>query len=140
MKFRFSFLLFSFLTSSGFCQAKKGWDIDAQHKACLDSTVNQTTAGMLKCTHQARDSWDKELNKNYKLLMVKLSPEGKEKLKGAQVNWLAYRDSEYSFSGTTYHNLQGTLWLVIAADRQVEIVKTRAIELKAYYDILSSNK
>ncbi len=114
--------------------------IDDQLKTCLDSAKNQTTAGIINCTHKAKDAWDKELNKYYKQLMTKLNADEKEKLKTAQINWLAYRDSEYLFSGTAYRNLQGTMWLVVNADRQMQIVKSRALELKSYSSILNEAK
>jgi uncharacterized protein YecT (DUF1311 family) len=57
--------------------------IDKQWRECLDSTENQTTVGMTACSIQAAKVWDKELNKNYRLLMSKLSIE-QEELKNAQ--------------------------------------------------------
>jgi len=41
--------------------------IDKALDACTDK--NGSTAGMVQCTDKAYAAWDKELNKNYGLLM-----------------------------------------------------------------------
>ena len=112
--------------------------IDKEYESCQGE--NQTTQGMIECAQNAQKSWDVELNKYYKQLMTLLSPDEKEKLKKAQIGWLAFRDSEFQFSGTTYYNLQGTMWQITAADRAMSIVRTRAQELKTYVDILKDSK
>lgn len=111
--------------------------VDIQLEKCLDSSENYMTSGMMNCYAEARDAWDKELNKYYKLLMDILSADEKEKLRKSQRSWLTYRDNELDFSGTTYYNLDGTMWRVTAAQRSCEIVKQRALELKDYYQDLS---
>jgi uncharacterized protein YecT (DUF1311 family) len=110
--------------------------IDKHLKECLDSTENQTTVGMTDCAIRAGKEWDKELNKNYNLLMSKLSVDEKEKLKSAQKNWILYRDKEMEFARTMYVNQQGTVWRIVLADRQTELTRQRALELKTYYENL----
>ena len=110
--------------------------IDKHLRACLDSAENQTTIGMINCSSRAGEQWDKELNKNYNLLMSKLSADEKEKLKSAQKNWITYRDREMDFARTMYINMQGTMWRMVIADRQTELTKQRALELKAYHENL----
>ena len=114
--------------------------IDVQLAACLDSTENQTTYDMMMCCAVARDAWDAEMNKYYKLLILILSDDEKNKLKLAQQAWLDYRDKEYSFSTTVHYNLLGTMYKVAAADRTMEIVKQRAEELRIYYDTIKGAK
>lgn len=118
-------------------EKKKEQSIDQQLKACLDVERNQTTAGMIECTNHAREQWDKELNTSYSLLISQLSADEKEKLKVAQRNWISYRDKEIEFARTMYINMQGTMWRVVLADRQMELTKQRALELKAYVDNLT---
>jgi uncharacterized protein YecT (DUF1311 family) len=107
--------------------------IDKHLRECLDSTENQTTIGMTGCAIRAGKEWDKELNKNYNLLISELSVDEKEKLKNAQKNWILYRDREIEFARTIYVNLQGTMWQTVFADRKTELTRQRALELKAYY-------
>ena len=96
---------------------------------------NMTTAGMNNCTNIATDEWDKEMNKYYKLLIDSLNNNEKEKLKEAQRQWLTYRDKELIFSYEMYGNKDGTMWTNVSTGRHLEIVKQRAIELKAYYEL-----
>jgi uncharacterized protein YecT (DUF1311 family) len=108
--------------------------IDIQLKLCLDSSQNQTTFGMIACHERAEIAWDKELNKYYKLLMKVLSEGEKLKLKTAQRNWLAFRDSEAGFSYSMYTNMEGTMWKISEAARRMALVRQRAQELRSYYD------
>lgn len=107
--------------------------IDSLLESCLESNPFSSTAGMLKCINSATAQWDEELNKNYKLLMAVLRPEEKEKLKTSQLKWIEFRDKEFEFSDAAYNTLEGTMWLVVKANKRLQIVKHRAIELRDYY-------
>jgi uncharacterized protein YecT (DUF1311 family) len=132
MKLTLAFLMF--LPFVGFTQTtKQEHPLDKQFAACLDSAENQTTIGISACAVRAREAWDKELNMNYKLVMSKLSKEAQEKLKQAQRNWIAYRDKELELCYSLYGSLEGTIWSNVSANRQAEITRTRALELKAYF-------
>ena len=107
--------------------------IDSLLESCLEADPFSSTAGMLKCINSATSLWDDELNKNYKLLMAVLRPDEKEKLKTSQLKWIEFRDKEFEFSDAAYNNLEGTMWLVVKANKRLQIVKNRAIELRDYY-------
>ncbi len=138
-KFSITVLFIIFLTVPIFGQNNQTdkHPIDIKREQCHEIDSNQTTYGMMQCEAIAREEWDKEMNKYYKLLMDTLTIEEKEKLKIAQRQWLNFRDMELDFSGTMYYNMQGTMWRVVAAGRACEIVKERALELKGYYDMLT---
>jgi len=110
--------------------------IDTTYRECLYQSENQVYQ-MMDCGDKARNSWDVELEKYYNLLMTVLIAGEREKLKTAQKRWEQYKDSEYTFAGTTYYNLQGPVWKIVALDREVEVVKHRAMELKTYYELLT---
>ena len=116
-----------------------GNKIDEALSKCLDEESNQTTAGMIRCTIDAREKWDIELNKYYKLLIAELSEEQRELLRVSQRAWIKYRDAEYKFSFDMHNSMQGTVWRIIATDRSLKIVQTRALELKEYYETLDSH-
>ncbi len=130
-------LVFCLILQASGQQEIKEHPIDQQLKACLNTAQNQNTAGMIACTNRALEQWDKELNKNYNLLLTKLAADEKEKLKAAQRNWIAWRDKEMEFAKTMYLNLQGTMWRVVLAERQMELTKQRALELQSYHNNLS---
>ena len=110
--------------------------IDRNLEKCLASPSGQSTAGMINCTLAARKSWDMELNKNYKLLMTVLTANEREKLKIGQKKWISYRDSEIDFAGKLYHDQDGTIWSIFAANRITEITEQRVKDLESYYDHL----
>jgi uncharacterized protein YecT (DUF1311 family) len=130
-----TFTLFAFLFLINFqVTSQTAEPIDIQLKNCLDSSQNQTTFGMISCHERAEIAWDKELNKYYKLLMKVLSEDEKTKLKTAQRNWLAFRDSEAAFSYAMYTNMEGTMWKISEAARRMALIRQRALELRSYYD------
>jgi uncharacterized protein YecT (DUF1311 family) len=111
--------------------------IDAQLDACMNIPENQSTQGTVGCLEAARTAWDAELNRNYKLLMGALKTPGQEALRTAQRQWIAYRDKETLFSDLMHRNMDGTMFLIFAADRRMQLVRARALELASYYDTLS---
>jgi uncharacterized protein YecT (DUF1311 family) len=124
-----------FLMTCPIIQAQeKEYPIDKALKACLDK--NYSTMEMVQCLDQAYISWDKELNQVYKLLGNQLKPADKNILKQAQLDWLKYRDSEFQLINMVYSQLQGTMYIPVAVDRKIKIVKTRTLELSNYLDIL----
>ncbi|KAF2331646.1 lysozyme inhibitor LprI family protein [Flavobacterium nitrogenifigens] len=129
-------LIFLLLSIVAFSQTKKENPIDVLESKCLNKD-NISNADMCNCTIQARESWDKELNKYYNLLKTKLPKEAFETLKESQKQWLVYRDKEYNFISKYFYEVkQGTMWYAVAENKKKEIVKTRAIELERYYKML----
>ena len=106
--------------------------IDKQRDACLDSAENQTTYGTIGCIEKATKKWENEMNKNYQKLMSLLSKSQKENLKASQKLWLEYRNKEIIFSNKLYNDLQGTMWLPIAAEERYSLMKERASRLSNY--------
>jgi len=129
-------LLLTFLLVHG--QTEKKHPIDIELQKCLDSKENSTTQGMTECVIKAADSWDKELNKNFKILLRLLTAEQKEKLKEAQRQWIKYRDNELDFSRSFYNQMQGTMWIPIAAQTRLNLTKQRAEELSDYISTLKT--
>jgi len=131
--FIIAFLLLSVVT---FSQTKKENPIDVLESKCLNKE-NISNAEMCNCTIQARESWDKELNKYYSLLKTKLPKEAFETLKESQKQWLVYRDKEYAFISKYFYEVkQGTMWYAVSESKKRDIVKTRAVELEGYYKML----
>lgn len=112
--------------------------IDIELSKCL--TSNQTTYDMIMCQQNAAEKWDKELNKYYTMLLKIVNAEEKKLLKSSQIKWIIYRDLELNFAGTLYDNMQGTMWKIFAAERDTDIIKTRVLELKSYYDAIKIDK
>ena len=133
---KFFIILFSFLSLVTFSQTKKENPIDIQEKKCLDKD-DISNAEQCNCTIKAQEDWDKELNKYYTILKTKLRKEDFEVLKNSQKQWISYRDKEFLFISKYFFEIkEGTIWYCIAEGKKKEIIKSRALELKNYYEML----
>ncbi len=108
-------------------------EIDKAEKICISK--DYTTYGMLSCTQKAIESWDKEIHKYDKLLKKNLSGQQKQLYIEAQKEWQAYKAKEFDFINEFIINQPGTMHINIAKGDQREIVKSRALQLKYYYEI-----
>lgn len=129
-KKKFFILLLIFITNIAFAQEHP---IDEFEQQCMEK--DYSTAGMVNCTYAARQKWDEDLNKYYKLLQKKLNPEQKIKLRDAQRAWIKFRDAEFENINSFYGELDGTMWFNISATDRMVIVKQRALDLKVYYNM-----
>ena len=125
--------LLLFLPLTAHAQETKVHPIDKFYESCTNK--DPSTAGMVDCTSRAYKMWDRELNKNYLSLMLKLKPAGKQSLKTAQLEWIKYRDTEFKLIDEVYGMLQGTMYIPMHAEQQLEIVKQRALVLATYLDL-----
>ena len=117
-------------------QAKElGNTIDLTTESCLNS--NDSTAGMLECFSRAEKDWDTELNRVYKALQSKLKPAGQDALKQAQKAWIVQRDKEFELINALHAQLDGTMWIAVMAEKRADVVKTRALALQTYVDLLA---
>lgn len=127
-----------FSTVLTYSQEKEVHPIETKCLACIDG--NPSTHDVIKCLTTAYIEWDAEMNKYYKLIRENLDDEGKAAFKAAQLKWIAFRDDEINFNETFYSSFQGTMFQVFLANRSAEIIKTRALELISYYDIIKMEK
>lgn len=106
--------------------------IDKELNECLESSENYSTKGMTECLNQAAQKWEIELNKVYQKLLGSLSKDAKEKLITAQRKWVEFRDREIQFSNQYYHDLGGTMWIPVKAEKILSLTKNRTLELENY--------
>lgn len=131
------FFILVFFAAFGQSNPESKHPIDVRRAQCLNTELNQTTAGMMQCEAAAKKEWDLEMNKYYKILMDTLPAADKEKLKTAQRLWIEYRDKELEFSWSMHLGMQGTMWKVVGAGRACDIVKERALDLISYYKTIT---
>ncbi|MBI5404354.1 MAG: DUF1311 domain-containing protein [Ignavibacteriae bacterium] len=131
-------LLFVLLISAkSFSQENKN-PIDIYLDTCMEK--NPSTMGILKCTDEAFQMWDNELNKYYKLLLGILNDDGAKALKESELRWIEFRDKEFANLEQIYSNFDGTMYIPIQALSRLEIVRTRANQLKDYYQLLTDKR
>jgi len=125
------FILF-ILPVKGFSEEKeKKHPIDVWLEKCMEKE-NYTTAGMLNCSSQALDKWNKELNRVYKELIKKLSPEEKELLKQSHLQWIKFRDAEFKWIEGFYNSRKGTMFPVMEMGEKLHLVSERVKVLEGY--------
>ena len=124
-------LILFILPVKGFSEEKeKKHPIDVWLEKCMEKG-DYTTDAMVSCDSQALDMWDKELNRIYKELMKKLSPEEKELLKQSQLQWIRFRDAEFKWIDNLFLGY-GTMIPVIKMGIKLGIVKKRVKMLETY--------
>lgn len=134
------FLLLSFMSTPLFSlgqeQEEVTHPIDVSLESCLSADSNFTTQGMMGCYYEARQSWDLELNLQYTELRNLLDSASFSNLQKAQRSWLSFRDKEFDYINYLYYQKNGSMWRVVASERRMDIIRTRALELKSYYNLL----
>jgi len=125
-------ILTFFLVQPVFAQ-KAEHPIDKRLNECI--AKDYTTAGMSNCTYETKKEWDTEMNKYYKLLLEVLREEEKELLRQAQKAWLKFRDAEFEVIKTIYPT-DATVFSNIRSADSMAIVKDRALQLKAHYEMI----
>lgn len=129
-------ILFSLLAfaGSGFAaDAPKPDPLDVAEQACMDQA--STTAAMVQCEVDSYQRWDRELNRVYGELRKSLDKNGQAALKESQQRWLAYRDAELKTIGSIYDAMQGTMYAPMRSGAAADLVKQRALELRAYANL-----
>ncbi|MDF7820144.1 DUF1311 domain-containing protein [Runella sp. MFBS21] len=138
MKIFFSTLVFSLsMAAVSFSQqTPESHPIDVSLDNCMDK--NPSTQDMIGCLDEAYKKWDAELNKNYKALNLQLNATQKAALLASQRKWIEYRDLEFKTQGTIYQSMEGTMYLPMAVNERLEIVKKRALTLKSYLELFNN--
>jgi len=113
---------------------KKENTIDVEYRNCV--AKDTACPNISDCAFRAYDRWNKEMEDTYKDLLHELKKEDeKEALKQSQDAWLAYRD--YTFkSYDLMFDLPGNKWCRLRHDDRILIVRSRALQLKNYFEVL----
>ena len=127
-----------FVTNLCSAQTRKEEDIDIDYKKCI---LNDSTCVTVSdCAFTAFGRWEKEMNKVYDKLLHELKKQDDKKaLKAAQSAWLAYRQATFA-SYDMMFNIPGDKWCRLRHEDRIDIVRTRTLQLRAYYEILKKKK
>lgn len=110
--------------------------IGLEIQKCMKS-CNYTTTCMNNCTYKAIPEWEKEIDKNIKLLEKIMNKEQIELLHDSQAKWTIYKDVQQKLNSETIGTMTGTMYTNILATDQAHLIKLRAKELDGLYYILS---
>jgi uncharacterized protein YecT (DUF1311 family) len=134
----FFVVVMSFVSAKLFSQESQH-PIDRYLDSCFEKS-NYTTVGMVNCTEDVIKMWDDELNKYYKLLMNILDEESAKTLKASELQWIEFKEKEMKNIEKIYSKMEGTMYIPMKYYAKMEIIKTRAMQLANFYDLLTENK
>jgi uncharacterized protein YecT (DUF1311 family) len=106
--------------------------IDKALDACLAKPEGASTLGMVECTGDAIQAWDKRLNEVYKRVMRGLDPKSQELLRASQRRWVAFREAEHDAMEGPWRQDRGTIMRVLTANADLSAIKERVRELELY--------
>ena len=66
-----------------------------------------------------------------------LDDNAKDKLKEAERKWIEYRDLEFKNIESIYLKKEGTMYLPMLAIDKMNVIKTRALQLRDYYQLVT---
>ena len=99
--------------------------------------VDYSTAGMNNTMNDRAASYDKLLNKYYKILLAALKPADKATLIATQRSWINYRDAESKLiytMGKQEYSGGGTIQSNIASTAYADLVVERTLKIFNYYN------
>ena len=106
--------------------------IDVEIQECMKS-CNYTTACMNNCVYGAIPKWEKEIDKNIKLLEKIMNKKQIELLHDSQKKWIIYKDAQQKLNSETIGTMVGTMYTNILAGEQIYLIELRAKELDGLY-------
>src|SRR5215472_12071127 len=106
--------------------------LDTALDACLAKPEALSTPGMVECTDEAIQAWDKRLNEVYKRVLAELDPKSRELVRASQRRWVAFREAEQEAMGGPWRQDKGTIICVLSVNADLSAIKERVQELKLY--------
>jgi len=121
-----------FLISINYLYAEDKHPIDKYLESCIDQS-DSITAAMVKCGESACKQWEAALNRYYSLLMNILDKNDIERLRQSQSAWVKFKDLEFEFIPYSF-KVPGSYAGPAEAELKMNIIKSRALQLQAYYE------
>ncbi len=107
--------------------------IEKSLEECMDRS-KCVTLEMKNCLTAANQQWEAEIDKYYKLLMNALPGESRLALEKSQAAWVKFKDLEFETIPSIYAGIPGSYQGPTFREHEMDILKARALSLKAYYD------
>lgn len=115
-------------------QTRKEDEIDIAYFHCLDQDTSSGNIG--GCAFIAYGKWEKEMKDTYSKLMRELKKKDeKDALQQSQKAWEAYRDATF-LSYDMMFDKPGSQWCLLRHNDRIDMVRSRALQLRSYYQSL----
>ncbi|WP_025599032.1 lysozyme inhibitor LprI family protein [Burkholderia sp. WSM2230] len=105
--------------------------IDAAMRTCLARSDMSSTAGQVQCMETARIGWKSALDNAWQQLQPKLPPARRQQWQKSQASWQASRDADTQLLAAVFATTRGTMYVLAAADMQLQPVRDRALVLRS---------
>lgn len=131
-------LLFLLLAALSLSPLQAEDEVDPTDKAMEEAIdKDSSTAGMVRAISDANAQWDKRMNAAYKKLKTSMQSNEWEALVAAQKAWLVFRDAQRKSILAMYGNMDGTMWIPVSAQREMDLTKERARYLESLVSDIS---
>ncbi|HEU4678701.1 MAG TPA: lysozyme inhibitor LprI family protein [Terrimicrobiaceae bacterium] len=97
-----------------------------------------STAGMVQAAAQADKKWQKEIERALSSLKKEMTAEQYKALQASQQTWKNFRDKEVATQSALYGALEGSMWVPVAATKEMDLDRARALLLRDYLEALSA--
>ncbi|WP_228874882.1 lysozyme inhibitor LprI family protein [Paraburkholderia saeva] len=105
--------------------------IDASMRTCLARSDMSSTAGQVQCMETARAAWQSASDHAYQQLLAKAPASRRLGWERSQRSWKAWREAEAPMLKAVFETTQGTMYVLFAADMQLQPVRDRALALRS---------
>ena len=106
--------------------------IDSFLEACLQDTSNFTTMGMTQWHIEAYERWEHRMDSISVVLHELLPAHIIYSFDESQQSWRDYFDAQNDFSDALFSQSEGTMYIPIRLNNQVEILRERTLLLEAF--------
>jgi uncharacterized protein YecT (DUF1311 family) len=112
--------------------------IDREYKTCIGNDTSSSTIS--NCAYIAYGKWESELERYYSRIMKALSkPADKTAFKQSEDAWVAFQNAEFG-SFNHMFNIPGNKWYLLRLNSRIDVLKTRVLQLRQYYDTIEGSK
>jgi class 3 adenylate cyclase/uncharacterized protein YecT (DUF1311 family) len=100
----------------------------------LSDRANFSTSGQARCVREATEKWEEDMESILIELTGNCTAEQAADLRKAQTAWEKYRDKEMTWLGALRATVFGTMYRVLGADIDRQLVSRRVMLLRLYRD------
>jgi hypothetical protein len=108
--------------------------IDLDLKEALSDRENFSTPGQVRCVNEATERWKGEMERVLQGIVASCTSEQAEHLLRSQTEWEQYRANEKNWVFELQNMVRGTLYRVLGADIDLQLVRQRVELLREYRD------
>ncbi len=111
--------------------------IDKEYRACLSNDTSVTN--LCNCAFKAYGKYNDQMDLYYKRLIKEIPDTARKYAEKAQGAWMTWRDTEFGTYNCIFDK-EGSQWNRVRTEGRLSMIKERAHQLKAYYEVLHDSR